>query len=81
MLLAPIFRCIKLLLAAGAEVDAVDSEGYTPLLHAACAKKCIKLLLAAGANVNWKSPLSHFTALQIATRGMPYIILLISSSY
>jgi hypothetical protein len=49
----------KLLLAAGAKVDAGAKDGITPLLNAAqhCSGvEIVKLLIDAGANVNTKAP-------------------------
>ncbi len=49
----------KLLLAAGAEVDAGARDGVTPLLSAAqhCSgAEVVELLIAAGANVNTRAP-------------------------
>lgn len=50
---------VKVLLAAGAKVEAGAKNGITPLLHAAQYCKGIEIvtmLLAAGANVNTKAP-------------------------
>ena len=45
---------VKLLIAAGADVNKADEDGETPLFRAAwnAHTECVKLLLAAGANVN-----------------------------
>jgi len=63
-------------LAQGADVNEVDSTGYTALYHAAGAghKKVVQKLLAAGANPNIKLGLSYHalgqghTALLVATQ-------------
>lgn len=50
---------VKILLAAGAKVDAGARDGITPLLNAAqhCSGvEVVKALLAAGANVNTRAP-------------------------
>lgn len=55
------FEDVLLLLKAGADPNAVDNEGYTPLRYAlACQRKdnaliCIQVLVAGGANVNLRS--------------------------
>src|SRR5690554_7166364 len=50
-----LFRSIvRLLLAAGADVNSEDNSGYTPVIHAAenGHLSVVRALLAAGANVN-----------------------------
>lgn len=62
-------ECAQLLIDAGAEVDAVDSDGWTALMHAAFAghPACVRVLLHAGANraVKDLSP-EGSTALELA---------------
>lgn len=56
---AEALEMVKILLAAGAKVDAGARDGITPLLNAAqhCSGvEVVKALLAAGANVNTKAP-------------------------
>ena len=60
-------ECVKLLLAAGANVNAVSTDGCTALIDAVTcgAKENVKILIAAGADVNKKDK-SGFTALWYA---------------
>ena len=44
--------CIKLLVDAGANLEAVDRDGFTPLLYSINYPKIVSLLLEAGANVH-----------------------------
>lgn len=45
---------IKLLVGAGADVNAVDNEGKTALSHGVAHEGVVRLLLASGAKVDWK---------------------------
>ncbi len=60
---------LRLLLASGAQVDARDAEGHTPLIHAAAHKHLeqVEALLTAGADVNARSS-GGMTALMHAAR-------------
>lgn len=59
------------LIAAGADVNATDTRGYTPLMAAVCADSLniVKMLLTAGADVNHSCPQSSSTALHDAATG------------
>ena len=52
----------ELLIAAGADVDAKDENGYTPLFNAAYwgRKEIVELLIANGADVNAKIEAGEF---------------------
>ena len=70
---------VKCLLAAGADKDKADNDGYTPLLGAAGEGhvEIVRLLLAAGANKN-KATSVGMTALSLATsRGHQEIVQLL----
>jgi ankyrin repeat protein len=47
-------QLVRMLLEAHADIDCVDSDGQTPLIHACIAKdlQCVLLLLVAGADVH-----------------------------
>ncbi len=66
---------VKALLAAGADVNAVDRFGYTPLLYAATIDfgdaETAKTLLRAGADPNVKDKLGKTASAQ--ARAYPYI--------
>ncbi len=60
---------VKLLIQRGANLEARDHEGYTPLLEAAShaqGLEVIKLLIAAGANVKAKTSEESETVLMLA---------------
>src|SRR5690606_38110302 len=59
---------IKLLLAHGAQLDAKDAEGKTPLLHACTGAfaETVELLIEAGADVNTTEATEAFTPLMMA---------------
>lgn len=62
-------ECARLLVQAGAEVDAVDNAGNTPLVYAAGGEDTlplVKLLVDAGANVNYRNPKTDITPLSSA---------------
>ncbi len=61
----------RLLIEAGADVNATDTRGYTPLMAAVCADSLsiVNLLLAAGADVNRICAQSGATALHDAAIG------------
>jgi len=61
-------EAVKLLLAAGADVNAANNSGATPLIMASQKgnAEAVKLLLAAGANVNYVAP-NGATPLSIAS--------------
>ena len=72
-------ECLKLLLAAGADVNQVDSTGSTALIQAASIpnRRCMELLIKAGANVNatdknGKTALMRITALQALSFQRPW---------
>ncbi len=74
------FKEVKRLLEAGDPVDAVDAEGWTPLMRAARSGHTgiVALLLAAGADVKRASP-SGRTALMCAQeRGHADVIVQLS---
>ena len=58
---------VKVLLAAGADVNAMDSWGYTPLMKAAYAGNVdtVQTLLEAGADVNVKNKRAETALMQI----------------
>ena len=60
---------VGLLLAGGAEVDAPDARGFTPLLHAA-RPEVFDLLVAAGADIRARSN-GGITALHRAANALP----------
>ena len=59
---------MKFLLAAGADKEKVDSDGWTPLIMAArgCHVEIVRLLLSAGAKINMVAS-DGTTALSVAT--------------
>ena len=56
--------CIKLLVDAGANLEAVNCDGFPPLLYSISYPKIVSLLLEAGANVN--ATTNDVTALHFA---------------
>ena len=62
-------RCVKLLLAAGADVNAADTFGTSALMNAATNgyKECVRRLIGAGADVNGKDTTGK-TALHFASQ-------------
>ncbi len=61
-------ECVKILLNAGAKVNAQNKFGYTALIQAAYEGhvECVKILLNAGAEVNAQTRVHGFTALKLA---------------
>ncbi|XP_013411085.1 ankyrin repeat domain-containing protein 17 [Lingula anatina] len=62
---------VKLLIERGADVNAIDHGGYTPLHHAACNKnrsEVIKMLKDSGANINAYDGQLRSTPLALAIR-------------
>jgi ankyrin repeat protein len=59
---------VRLLLEAGADVNAADEDGETPLMTASVrrSEELVRLLLEAGAEVNAKTRRVHMTALKAA---------------
>jgi ankyrin repeat protein len=49
---------VRLMIKAGAEVNAIDSHGWTPLFFAATSgsEDAVRVLLDAGADTTWKLP-------------------------
>jgi len=62
-------NCIRALIKAGADVNAKDKDGFTPLMIASMYGHidCIRELIKAGANVNLKNKNGE-TALMIAEK-------------
>ncbi|MDN5864751.1 MAG: ankyrin repeat domain-containing protein [Gammaproteobacteria bacterium] len=64
-------RCAKMLIEAGADVNAVGNAGNTPLILAARAENplpIVRLLVKAGANVDYCNPETGITALNAARK-------------
>lgn len=62
-------ECARMLIEAGADVDAVDNAGNTPLVYAARGEDAlpmVKLLVNAGADVNYRNPKTGLTPLHTA---------------
>lgn len=59
--------CVRLLLERGADANATNTLGGTPLLRAASDFEKARLLVEHGADVNWRSGLGN-TALMLAAR-------------
>jgi len=65
----PCLRCAKLLIKAGADVNAVDHSGNSVLIGAAGAKDAlpfVRMLVSSGADVNYRNPKTDVTALKAA---------------
>ena len=73
-------EAVKQHLAAGADVNAKDEHGITPLLHATrgCFTEIVELLIASGANVNVKSDGGEFPLLTAITCNTETVKILIA---
>jgi serine/threonine-protein phosphatase 6 regulatory ankyrin repeat subunit B len=62
-------KIMEMLIDAGADVNARDQSGFTPLIYAACRRgtnRLIDILLRSGAEINATVEISGFTALAFA---------------
>lgn len=65
--------CLSLLLEHGAQLEARDAEGLTPLFLAAGfndGNNCLTLLLEHGADINARAPEGHTPLMSATTNGM-----------
>jgi hypothetical protein len=66
-------EAVKLLLEAGADPNAQDSSGWTPLMFAVIHRGpiAVKLLLDAGARANTRDELGHTALKEVVTCRLP----------
>ncbi len=75
-------RTIRLLIEAGADIDAQNKDGYAPLHHAAeyCGKDVLEVFIAAGVQLDIQNRLG-WTPLHVASyyRNVDYVEMLIAA--
>jgi ankyrin repeat protein len=79
--LTPLMTCrsaesARVMLAAGARVDAFDAARFTALLHSVDDVDKLTVLLDAGADVNWRA--KRHSAMSLGSRRWPVVQLLLS---